>query len=164
MKKFDRVQKAIIITTAVLMLILSIIIISIAYANMDKDLSRELSKLPAPLVETFDGEIVIVDYISENIDGQYFLKSHKIEILSNCHSLAHELCGHYYYNEFMSDNNKAIWENLYNEHGAISSYGKTNSEEAFCESMRYYYNGNKLLKLWFRLTQSEQYDFISNLF
>ena len=97
MKKMDRVQKAIITLESTLVLALAIVGASIGYANMDKDLDKELSKLPATLTATYDGEIVIVDYISKNVDGRYFVKSHKIEILSNCHSLAHEL-NHSYYN------------------------------------------------------------------
>lgn len=162
MKKFDRVQKAIIITTSILMVILSIIIISIAYADMDKDLDKELGKLPAPLVETFDGEIVIVDYISENVDGQYFIKSHKIEILSNCHSLAHELM-HSYYRNVMNDTQRNEWNNIYSGKGC-TSYANTNSEEALCECARLYTNSNPLLKAYLYVFYNAQYDFISNLF
>lgn len=163
MHKFDRVQKAIIITTSVLMVILSIIIISIGYANMDKDLDRELSKLPASIVNSYDGQITIVDYIAENIDGQYFLKSHNIEILSNCHSLAHELCGHYYYNEFMNDTQRTAWAEVYNNNGC-TAYANTNSEEGFCEAVRLYTNSNPFLKAYLYVFYNTQYDFISNLF
>lgn len=162
MKKFDRVQKAIIIATSILMLILSIIIISIVYANMDKDLDRELNKLPAPLVETFDGKIIIVDYVGENIDGQYFIKSHKIETLSNLHSLAHELA-HAYYRNIMSDAQRNAWEEVYNGNGC-TSYANTNSEEGICEAVRLYTNNNPLLKAYLYVFYNAQYQFIDNLF
>lgn len=162
MKKFDRVQKAIIITTTILMVILSIIIVSIAYANMNKDLNRELDKLPAQLVETFDGDIVIVDYVGENIDGQYFIKSHKIEILSNCHSLAHELM-HSYHRNVMNDAQRNEWNNIYNGKGC-TSYANTNCEEALCECARLYTNSNPLLKAYLYVFYNTQYQFIDNLF
>lgn len=162
MKKFDKVQKAIIIVTSILMLILAAIIISIIYANMDKDLNRELSKLPTQLVETFDGEITIVDYVGENIDGQYFLKSHKIEILSNCHALAHELM-HSYYNNVMNDAQRNEWNNIYNGKGC-TSYANTNAQEALCECARLYTNSNPFLKAYLYIFYHAQYDFIANLF
>lgn len=163
MKKMDRIQKVIIGIEAVLITALAVVGGSIGYANMDKDLTEELNKLPASIVNSYDGKITIVDYINKNVDGLYHISTHNIEVLSDCRSLAHELCGHYYYNEFMSDAQRDAWSDTYNNNGC-TTYADTNSEEGFCEAVRLYTNSNPLLKTYLYVFYNAQYNFISDLF